>query len=86
MSCSEGWYCSGGSTQPMPTNPTEGGKCYPGTFCPGQSEAPSNCTEGHYCATERLAAPTAVCNQGNILTLLIPPINVSNNGEIEMLC
>ena len=64
MVCSEGWYCSGGSTQPMPTNPAEGGKCYPGTFCPGGSDAPTNCTEGYYCATERLATPIANCTQG----------------------
>lgn len=48
----------------MPSSPSEGGKCYPGTYCPGGSEAPINCTEGMYCATERLALPTAFCNQG----------------------
>ena len=52
----------------MPTNPVEGGKCLPGTFCPGRSEAPTNCTEGYYCATERLGSPTDQCNQGYYCT------------------
>ena len=48
----------------MPTDPNEGGKCMPGYYCPGGSEAPQNCTEGYYCATEKLATPTGLCNQG----------------------
>ena len=48
----------------MPTNAGEGGDCQPGYYCPGGSPAPINCTEGYYCATTRLASPTAQCNQG----------------------
>ena len=66
---SEGWYCSGGATSPMPSNPAEGGRCQPGTFCPGGSDAPTNCTEGMYCATAGLASPTANCTQGTIYSL-----------------
>ena len=48
----------------MPSDPLEGGRCQPGYYCPGGSDAPINCTGGYYCATPGLAAPTGECNQG----------------------
>ena len=55
----------------MPANPLEGGKCQPGYYCPGGSDAPVNCTGGYYCAIPGLAAPTAECNQGTLLCYFI---------------
>lgn len=57
---SEGWYCTLGSTMSMPTNPVEGGKCLPGTYCPGASVPPTPCDPGMYCPTKRLAIPTGL--------------------------
>ena len=64
---SEGWYCTTHATQPMPSNSVEGGQCTAGTYCPGGSSAPINCTAGYYCSNNRLALPTALCNQGRLL-------------------
>ena len=50
----------------MPTDPSQGGKCQPGAFCPGRTDAPISCPGGFYCATDGLAAPTAECNQGTV--------------------
>ena len=74
---SEGWYCTGGATQPMPSDPMEGGRCQPGYYCPGGSDAPINCTGGYYCATPGLAAPTGECNQGEIVVKFYRDIHIS---------
>ena len=68
----------------MPTNPAEGGDCYPGTYCPGASAAPINCTGGYYCATSRLATPTDLCNQGqdNILHSSSKPLTLQHRDSL----
>jgi len=53
----------------MPSNTDEGGECTAGTFCPGGSSTPTNCTEGYYCATDGLATPTGQCNQGKLIII-----------------
>lgn len=65
--CSEGWYCSGGAVQPMPTTASQGGACGVGEYCPGGSSAPIPCDGGYFCNRHRLALPTGPCQQGVII-------------------
>ncbi|XP_023933458.1 uncharacterized protein LOC106181652, partial [Lingula anatina] len=67
--CSDGYYCTIGSTSPMPSNAAEGGQCQPGYYCPGGTEVPIPCDAGFYCDTPGLASPAAPCNQGYYCTL-----------------
>ena len=61
---SEGWYCSGGAVQPMPTASDQGGACDLGEYCPGGSDAPIPCDGGYFCDRVKLALPTGPCQQG----------------------
>ena len=61
---SEGWYCSGGAVQPMPTDISQGGACDLGEYCPGGSDTPIPCDGGMFCSRARLALPTGPCQQG----------------------
>ena len=82
LGCSEGWYCSGGATQSMPSDPAEGGPCLSGTYCPGGSDAPTNCTAGYYCGTDRLPAVSGQCIQGNVF-IFDAPIDILLHFSIQ---
>ncbi|XP_062603182.1 uncharacterized protein LOC134264959 [Saccostrea cucullata] len=81
--CSAGYYCSGGSVATMPTDPTQGGKCVRGQYCPEGSPAAIECPGGKYCFSERLSEPTGNCSQGyycNGSTILSSPPDGSTGG------
>ena len=62
--CSEGYYCTGGSSQKEPTNPEYGGRCAPGQYCPEGASGPIACDAGMFCSLPELPSPEGKCNAG----------------------
>ena len=58
--CSEGWYCSGGSFEAMPSMP-HGGICNMSEYCPLGSSFPTPCTGGYACTSQGLSNPDVEC-------------------------
>jgi len=46
--CDAGFVCTGGSSTPKPTNPTEGYLCPAGFYCPSGTNTPLSCLPGTY--------------------------------------
>ena len=79
-SCAPGWFCTSGSSSPMPLSPLNttgidvtcffpdgnftGGRCHPGTFCPEGSQYPRKCTPGEFCEDYGLDQTSGPCSSG----------------------
>lgn len=61
---SDGWYCIQGAANPMPSDPSVGGRCQAGEYCPGGTEAAIPCEPGWYCHRAGLAEPQLLCRAG----------------------
>ncbi|XP_071505048.1 uncharacterized protein [Diadema antillarum] len=62
--CDPGWYCIGGAYEAQPTDPSLGGRCQAGEYCPQGASAPVTCDPGWYCHNASLDAPFAMCAAG----------------------
>ena len=62
--CDAGYYCTGNSSTPTPTDVAEGGKCSPGFYCPKGSSAMLTCDPGSYCDKSGLPTVTGECFGG----------------------
>ena len=62
--CDGGWYCTLASEHARPADPTQGGRCQPGYYCPNGSSAMVPCVPGSYCDAWELIEPTGLCQSG----------------------
>ncbi|KAL8427177.1 hypothetical protein Efla_006804 [Eimeria flavescens] len=79
--CAVGYYCTGNSTVPTPSEATQGARCPKGHYCPEGSYVPQPCppgtfseggtgectlcTEGWQCPESKLSSPQALCPAGH---------------------
>ena len=62
--CSEGWFCSQGSTSATPMDVFQGGICPIGSYCPLGSASPVFCDGGRSCSVEGLTLSDGGCSAG----------------------
>ena len=62
--CSEGFYCSGASTSPRPTDTSMGGRCTAGYYCPEGSSSKIECDAGSYCPDDEMSEVRGSCQAG----------------------